>query len=61
VTVVVDHERGAVVWAREGKDAATLRAFFEELGKERCAKLLGRLAKVDVLVLDDWGLAPLRE
>ena len=39
VTVVVDHERGAVVWAREGKDAATLHAFFEELGKERCAKL----------------------
>jgi transposase len=39
VTVVVDHERGAVVWAREGKDAATLGAFFQELGKERCAKL----------------------
>lgn len=39
VTVVVDHERGAVVWAREGKDTATLRAFFEELGNERCAKL----------------------
>jgi len=39
VTVVIDHERGAVVWAREGKDAATLQAFFEELGKERCAKL----------------------
>lgn len=39
VTVVIDHERGAVVWAREGKDAATLKAFFEELGKERCAKL----------------------
>ncbi len=39
VTVVVDHERGAIVWAREGKDAATLRAFFEELGKERCAQL----------------------
>lgn len=39
VTVVVDHERGAVVWAREGKDAATLGAFFEELGNERCAKL----------------------
>ena len=39
VTVVIDHERGAVVWAREGKDAATLAAFFEELGKERCAKL----------------------
>ena len=39
VTVVVDHERGAVVWAHEGKDADTLRAFFEELGEERCAKL----------------------
>ncbi len=25
------------------------------------ARLLGRLAKIDVLVLDDWGLAPLRE
>jgi DNA replication protein DnaC len=24
-------------------------------------RLLGRLAKVDVLILDDWGLAPLRE
>ncbi len=34
VTVVVDHERGAVVWAREGKDAATLSAFFQELGNE---------------------------
>jgi transposase len=39
VTVVIDHERGAVVWAREGKDAATLGAFFQELGKERCANL----------------------
>ncbi len=39
VTVVIDHDRGAVVWAREGKDAATLGAFFEELGKQRCAKL----------------------
>ena len=24
-------------------------------------RLLGRLAKIDVLILDDWGLAPLRE
>jgi transposase len=39
VTVVIDHERSAVVWARQGKDAATLGAFFDELGKERCAKL----------------------
>ncbi len=27
----------------------------------RYTRLLGRLAKIDVLVLDDWGLAPLRE
>jgi transposase len=39
VTVVIDHARGAVVWARQGKDAATLGAFFDELGKVRCAKL----------------------
>jgi len=39
VTVVVDHERGAVVWAHQGKDADTLRAFFQELGPERCAML----------------------
>jgi DNA replication protein DnaC len=25
------------------------------------SRLLGRLAKVDVLVLDDWGIAPLRD
>lgn len=25
------------------------------------ARLLAKLAKIDVLVLDDWGLAPLRE
>jgi len=39
VTVVVDHERGRVVWAAEGKSAATLKCFFEELGPERCAQL----------------------
>ena len=37
VTIVVDHMTGRVVWAREGKNADTLRAFFQELGKERCA------------------------
>ena len=36
VTVVVDHERGAVVWSSKGKNAETLKAFFEELGPERC-------------------------
>lgn len=39
VTVVVDHARGVVVWAAEGKDAATLNQFFVALGPERCAKL----------------------
>lgn len=39
VTVVVDHERGEIVWAAEGKSAETLKGFFEALGPERCAKL----------------------
>jgi transposase len=39
VTIVTDHETGKVVWAREGKNAATLDTFFAELGPERCAKL----------------------
>lgn len=39
ITVVVDHGRGHVVWAQPGKNADTLKAFFNELGPERCAKL----------------------
>jgi transposase len=39
ITVVVDHMRGHVVWAKPGKNADTLKAFFDELGTERCAKL----------------------
>jgi len=39
VTVIVDHVQGGVVWAHPGKNAETLNAFFEELGKERCAQL----------------------
>jgi len=40
LTVVADHDReGRVVWAKAGKDAATLSAFFDELGRERVAKL----------------------
>lgn len=38
---------------------------FEELALAHAdgtyTRLLGRLAKIDVLVLDDWGIAPLRE
>lgn len=39
ITVVVDHKRGHVVWAQPGKNADTLKAFFDELGPQRCAKL----------------------
>lgn len=39
VTVVVDHVGERIVWARPGKDAATLNAFFTELGPERSSKL----------------------
>ena len=37
VTVVVDHERGVVVWSSRGKNAETLKALFEELGAKRSA------------------------
>ena len=39
LTVVVDHDRGDVVWAAEGKQAATLDAFYTALGPDRCAQL----------------------
>ena len=39
ITVVVDHDRRCIVWAKPGKNADTLRAFFDELGPARCAKL----------------------
>jgi len=39
VTVVIDHERGVVVWAQRGKNADTLKAFFKELGPERCKRI----------------------
>lgn len=39
ITIVTDHVRGRVVWAAPGKNADTLRAFFKELGKERCARI----------------------
>ena len=39
VTVVVDHDRRRVVWAARGKNAATLAAFFEQLGPERAAAI----------------------
>jgi transposase len=35
LTVVVDHEKGRVIWAHEGQNSATLGRFFEMLGEEQ--------------------------
>jgi transposase len=37
LTIVVDHDTGRLVWAAPGRDKATLNAFFDALGQERCA------------------------
>ncbi len=39
LTCVADHRSGSIVWIRPGRDAATLRAFFDELGPERRASI----------------------
>jgi transposase len=39
LTVVVDHDTGRLVWAAEGRDRATLRGFFDQLGPERAAAI----------------------
>jgi transposase len=39
LTVVVDHDTGRLVWARPGRDSATLAVFFDELGPERSAQV----------------------
>ena len=39
LTVVVDHDTGALVWAAAGRDEATLRGFFNALGPERSAQI----------------------
>ncbi|MGH3996631.1 MAG: ISL3 family transposase [Pseudonocardiaceae bacterium] len=36
---VVDHDTGRLVWAAKGRDAATLRRFFDALGEDRSALL----------------------
>lgn len=46
LTVVVDHESRRVVWAAKGRDAATLEAFFDDLGEERCARI--KFATIDM-------------
>lgn len=40
LTVVADHDRdGSVVWAGEGRNAATLEVFYDTLGEAGCARL----------------------
>ena len=39
VTIVVDHDSGKIVWAAPGKNAETLKSFFDALGVERSAQL----------------------
>jgi transposase len=39
LTLVVDHDRGVVVWGAEGRNAKTLDEFFTELGPARSAQI----------------------
>jgi transposase len=39
LTLIADHDTGAIVWADRGRDAATLTRFFDELGADRAAEL----------------------
>jgi transposase len=39
LTVIVDHDTGKLVWAREGRNKETLEAFFGDLGPARAALL----------------------
>ena len=37
LTQVCDHRTGAIVWAKPGRNAATLQAFFDELGEHKAS------------------------
>lgn len=39
LTLVADHDSGTIVWAGEGRDAAALTRFFDDLGPDRAAQL----------------------
>ena len=39
LTIVVDHDTGRLIWAASGRDKATLRTFFDELGPDRSAQI----------------------
>lgn len=44
LTLVVDHDRGKVIWGAKGRDSATLDEFFDELGAQRAGLIEGRVA-----------------
>lgn len=46
LTLVVDLERGGIIWSKEGRSEATLTAFFDEIGEEACANI--RHAAIDM-------------
>ncbi len=37
LTLVADHRSGAIIWMRPGRNAATLQAFFTELGERKAS------------------------
>jgi transposase len=39
MTVVVNHDTGALIWARKGHGKEVLTEFFKELTEEQCAKI----------------------
>jgi transposase len=39
LTIVVDHDRGRLVWAAPGRDDATVERFFDALGEQRARQL----------------------
>ena len=39
VTIVIDHDTGRMVWIGEGRSKATVVAFFDLLGPQRCAQI----------------------
>lgn len=46
LTLVSDLETGRILWSKEGRSAATLEAFFVEIGAEACARI--RYAAIDM-------------
>jgi transposase len=56
LTVVVCHDSGRLVWAAAGRDRATVEAFLNALGEERCREL--ELVSCDMAA---WIAGPISE